>query len=149
MAKGQARITIAERRQRVARLYARKLTQREIARTLGISQPTVCRDLQAIEQQWLEDSAATIDSLKSRELAELQDMERDLSTIASTDPDPSVRIRAISERRHIKARIAAMMGIDAPKRTELSGAIETREMSVAEALSMLGIEDDGDDLLDD
>ena len=141
MAKGRAKISIAERRQRVARLCARKLTQREIARTLGVSQPTVCRDIEAIEQQWMEDSASEIGAQRARELAELQDMERDLATIASTDPDPSVKIRAMAERRQVKARIAAMMGLDAPAKHEHTGKdrgpIETRDEAAAEASALL------------
>jgi DNA-binding NarL/FixJ family response regulator len=42
---------LAERRQRVAELYVKAWSQPAIARQLGISQTTVCRDLRAIRQQ--------------------------------------------------------------------------------------------------
>lgn len=141
MARGRAKISIAERRHRVARLCARKLTQREIARTLGISQATVSRDVGEIEKQWMAEARAELDSHRARELSELQAMERDLATIAATDPDPSVKIRAMAERRQVKARIASMIGLDAPAKHEHtgkdSGPIETRDEAAAEASALL------------
>jgi hypothetical protein len=112
---------IEARRRKVARLYARKITQAEIAQSLGVDQANVSRDVQAIEAQWRREAQAEVGAIRAQELAELRDMERDVvshQTKATSDRD---RARWVAERLKIKARVAALMGLDAPVVLEHTG----------------------------
>jgi DNA-binding transcriptional regulator LsrR (DeoR family) len=112
---------IEARRRKVARLYARKITQTEIAQSLGVDQATVSRDVQAIEAQWRREAQAEVGAIRAQELAELREMERyavSHQTKASSDRD---RARWVAERLKIKARVAALMGLDAPVVLEHTG----------------------------
>ena len=68
---------IAERRQDVVELFLKAWSQPAIARELGISQPTVSRDLQAICKQWRESSIRDFDAARERELQKLEVLERE------------------------------------------------------------------------
>ena len=68
---------IAERRQDVVELFSKAWSQPAIARELGISQPTVSRDLQAICKQWRESSIRDFDAARERELQKLEVLERE------------------------------------------------------------------------
>ena len=50
----EKKLEVVRRRERTAELYIQGRTQCEIAETLGVSQPTVCQDLQAIQKAWRE-----------------------------------------------------------------------------------------------
>jgi len=65
-------------RQKIARLRLFGKTQQQIAQDLGLSQPTVARDLKVIEAEWQESAKADIDSIKTRELAKLDFMEAEV-----------------------------------------------------------------------
>lgn len=108
-------ISVMERRARVARLRSRKLTMREIGLALGISAATVYRDLRAVDEDWRREAAEDLADMRARELAELRDMEYQASTALSASLSEEAKIRWLGERRQIKARIAALMGLDAPK----------------------------------
>jgi len=68
---------IAQRRQRVAELYIKGWLQTAIAAELGISQPTVCQDLQAVRKQWRESSIRDFDAARDLELQKLDRVERE------------------------------------------------------------------------
>ena len=106
---------IEARRQQVASLTLHKVHQTEIARRLGVAQSTVSRDLKVIEAGWRRAAAADLDELKARELAELEEMERDL--LRRLDAKPGLAFRLISLRLRVKERRARLMGLDAPLRT--------------------------------
>src|SRR5581483_4024403 len=69
-------LAILERRKAVAERYLRGETQWEIARTLGVSQGQVSRDLKAIRQEWLNSSVCNFNELKAREIAKVDELER-------------------------------------------------------------------------
>lgn len=117
--------TIADRRAKVARYRARKLTIREIATALGVGVGTVYRDLKALDARWLEMADGERSQQRARELAELQDMERQVATAQANSQSEEARIRWLDARLKIKARIAALMGLDAPK--TFSGEIEVKD----------------------
>lgn len=108
-------ISVMERRARVARLRSRKLTMREIGVALGISAATVYRDLRAIDEDWRREATTDLAAIRARELAELRDMEYQAATASANSGSEEAKIRWLGERRQIKARIAALMGLDAPK----------------------------------
>jgi len=67
---------IAKDRRRVSELYLRGELQADIAEEVGRSQSTVCRDLQALQAQWLKDAAVDFDTAKAKEIAKIDNLER-------------------------------------------------------------------------
>lgn len=62
------------RRERVGQLHLQGKSQREIAEELGVSQPTVHRDLEVLSVQWQERAVAMLGERKSTLLAEVQNL---------------------------------------------------------------------------
>lgn len=130
-----------DRRRKVARLYLNKITQAEIAEKLGVSQPTICRDLKEIEREWRAEYAADFDARRSRELAELQEMEREAAAaFALKRRDP----RYLMARLAIKGRIAKLLGIDAPERKEVEILGDSRVVLLDAILDEAGDESEDD-----
>jgi len=117
--------TITERRLRVARYRAQKLTLREIASAIGTSTATVYRDIKALDTVWLKSAQGERDEHRARELAELQAMERQVATAYGSSQNEGAKIRWMAERLRIKARIAALLGLDAPR--TFTGEIEVKD----------------------
>lgn len=108
---------VAERRRKVAALDLRHVDQVDIARQLDVDQSTVSRDLAALRAEWRAAAVADTDERAARELAELDDMERDCAVQFARTHDRGW----MTARLAIKDRRAALLGLDAPHRTELSG----------------------------
>lgn len=104
---------MAERRRTVASLLAKRATQAEIAQALGVSERTISRDVEAIRAAWLEDTKKDAEIFISRELAELEDMDRDAALRQEEGSWFDRRLR-------VKERKAKMVGID-KQRYELTG----------------------------
>lgn len=64
-----------ERRVIVADMYLTGYSQPQIAEELGISQPTVSRDLTAIRKQWQREAVDSFDIVQKRELARIDKIE--------------------------------------------------------------------------
>lgn len=135
-------------RQRIARLRLFSKTQQEIADELGLSQPTVARELKIIESEWQESARADIDAIKARELAQLELLEaevmeqwerskKDYEKRVVEDKPPGARggggksakierggqcgdPRYIQAMVSIKDRKAKLLGIDKPAKTALT-----------------------------
>jgi transcriptional regulator with XRE-family HTH domain len=60
----------------VAKLAIIGLTQVEIAEKMGLSQPTISQSLTEIRRRWLETSLVSYDTMKSAELAKINEIER-------------------------------------------------------------------------
>lgn len=129
---------IAARRASVAEMWSRRITQRDMARTLNVSEPTISRDIAWLLEQWRKESVKKLDDVKARELADLDAMERDIamalvphkgSTIALRE-----RARLTDTRLRIKERRARLLGLDAPTRQEVSGPDETPLFGDAESV---------------
>ena len=109
---------IAMRREAVAAMRARGLTQRQIRDSLlnmkppiEVSIATVNRDLKIIRAEWKQKATESIDEWIASELADLDELEK----------------QAWREKRYdlilkIKDRRAKLLGLDKPMRTELTGA---------------------------
>ncbi len=109
----QARLRVEERRSQVSEMYFRLgMRQTEIAERLGVSQPTIARDVKILLARWREQTVGDVDALRGRELADLSEMERDCALQFQNTKDP----RWVTERRLIKKRRAEMLGLDAPMR---------------------------------
>lgn len=64
-------------RRRVAELYLKGWLQADIAKELGRSQSTVGRDLVELRKQWLKSSLVDTDKAKAKELARIDNLERE------------------------------------------------------------------------
>ncbi len=70
-----SKVKIEERRNRVARLYCEGKTQLEIGKQVGISKPTVCRDLKEVRKEWLEQRTSDVEQRALIELAKIDNLE--------------------------------------------------------------------------
>lgn len=148
MPSGNKRAEMIARREQVASMYLRGMSQQAIADNLGCGQATVSRDLTAIQADWHQSALIDIDEAKSRELARIDQLERtywieyELSredrestmTKAVQAGDATARKEAtkrteqrLGDPRYLSGiqwcieRRCAILGIDAPKKQEHSG----------------------------
>jgi len=61
---------------KVSEMYLHGKTQPEIAEIIGVSQPTISKDLKELRKRWLEKSVQKIDARKAEELAKVDQLER-------------------------------------------------------------------------
>jgi len=116
---------IAERRAQVAELYARRITQRDMAKMLKVSEPTISRDVKSLLKEWRKESTKKVDDVKAREMADLDAMERDVAmamVVGKNRPSlkPQELARLAEARLRIKERRAKLLGLDAPAKLEAS-----------------------------
>lgn len=74
--KVRRKMTMANRRIEVGDLYLNGKTQPYIAKTLGVSQPTISRDLEAIHAIWQEQATDYYSQAMAQELAKIDNLER-------------------------------------------------------------------------
>ena len=67
---------LARDRRRISDLYLRGWLQADIAEEIGSSAATVCRDIKALQRDWLKSALIDFDKAKARELAKIDDLER-------------------------------------------------------------------------
>lgn len=123
--KAKKEIEIAERRKIVASLLTRRIDQTDIAAMIkkqhpnwDVSQPTISRDIKWLKAQWLEDSKQSVDEFKARELAELDEIERDCAL--QFGADKKRKVEWIRTRLSVKERRAKLLGLDAPTKSQVS-----------------------------
>jgi transcriptional regulator with XRE-family HTH domain len=112
-------VAIEERRRHVAALTLRGLTQKTIARQLGVTQPLISQDLAALREQWRQQSLADLATIKIREAAKLDAMEEEIALRYSEGRDPHylhLQIRVMTRRAHL-------LGLDEPKQEQISGEV--------------------------
>lgn len=143
---------IHRRQELVATLLARKLTYREILNALAgsgitVSMSTVERDVAVVRQIWKERVAAPIEEQRAQEWAELEEMERTCAReLASVDKgDHAAKARYLAERRQIKARKAALLGLDAPPRAAVDDEGKPVPPLVVREVVMVHPEPEADD----
>src|SRR5690606_13720432 len=123
-------------REQISKMYfSEKKTQAEIAVLLGISQPTVSRDVRALEARWRERSNRNVSKVKEALLAELnqakdeawhgwQRSQQDAETVTKTTTSDSETItvktegqagdpRFLKEVRESIALMLKAMGLEA------------------------------------
>ena len=125
MAVERRRQQVAERRATVAKLWARHLTQEEIAAAVGVDQSTISRDIKALVVAWRAEALTEVADLRAREFADLDSMEREAAMAASVGRSAAELARLLEVRLRVKERRARMLGLDAPRRQEFSGLIAT------------------------
>lgn len=123
----QSEIEREARRKRVASLLlAGVRDQTRIAEQLGTSQPTVSRDIKAIEAEWAQSAVQDIAAAKGHDLERIERLIAALWGDAikgkwlATD-----RVLALMQHR------AKLLGLEAPERLDLSGKVGiTREYTL-------------------
>ena len=69
------RTDLTIRRKDVGKLYLSGMTQPAIARELGVSQPTVSRDMKVLRDEWLASALIDVNAAKAKELAKIDNLE--------------------------------------------------------------------------
>lgn len=101
---------LATRRRKVAELRLQHWTETEIAEALGVSQPTISRDLAHIREEWREERVRSYDDWVAEELAKLAALERTLLPEAILEGGQAVdRVLSVMDRR------ARLLGLDKPQ----------------------------------
>lgn len=68
---------IARDKRRIAELYLHGWLQVDIAEEVGVNQSTISRDLKSLHKEWLQSALVDIDEAKAKELAEVDNLERE------------------------------------------------------------------------
>lgn len=161
-------------RRQIASLYLRGWLQVDIAEKLGISQQTVSLDLKALHREWQRSAIADIDKAKARELAKIDNLEReywvawrrsrkDAETITEKNRGEAEDGKLIDPQRMFRRKGQAgdprflqgiqwcierrckILGIDAPDRHDITSGGVTLGRLFEEALKRAyGDDDDGD-----
>ena len=106
---------ISNRRKQVAQLYLNKVEQLDIAAKLEVSQATISNDLKALNKEWMEDAKGNIAQRKARELAELDFMELDTSSLIQKlkkEKDYKLALKYSEHRLSIKKMRADWLGFE-------------------------------------
>lgn len=104
---------VAQRRVLVAKYLARRWKQSEIAKELGVHEGTISRDAAILRKQWAESMGDDIAKHISRELADLEAMERDAADEYFAQPLGKRHTKWIHVRLKCKEHRAKLLGLDA------------------------------------
>lgn len=100
-------LEVLKRRNKVASLYLARATQEQIGEALKVNQSTVSRDIKWLEARWREQAFRDINDIVARELADLDDMERDVILRFKQEHLPIW----VSRRLEIKRQRQQILGI--------------------------------------
>lgn len=71
------KVKTANRRAEIAEMYLAGKYQSEIAAHFGVNQSSISRHIKAIQQEWLNRAVSSFDVMRSRELARIDQLERE------------------------------------------------------------------------
>lgn len=91
----------------ITELYLRGKKQSEIAATLGLSQGMISNDLKVIQRRWRESTAMNLDEAKAKELARLDELEREFWS--AWEASKGERTQARQEKNNAGATVKASM----------------------------------------
>jgi hypothetical protein len=127
-------------------MYLQGYLQAEIAEVLGVSQPQISYDLARIREQWRESALIDFNEAKNRELERIDLLEREYweqwkkskeggvktkgqKKIGGEVVETTVQVESgLGDVRYLQGvqwcieRRCKILGVDAPRRTELTGA---------------------------
>lgn len=115
---------MVERRAKVSELWTMGLEQWEIADKIGVSEATISRDVAALEEQSSSESVEKRAAYKAHQFGVLRASDRRLAIIIAKRGEniPAADLARLTDcRLRIMERIAKLLGLDAPAKTELSG----------------------------
>jgi hypothetical protein len=141
-------LAVAERRKNIARRYLRGELQSEIARAFELSQPTVSRELRAIQKQWLASAALDRGLWTAEQLAKIDEVERHawLAWAKSQEAAETLRAKMRGDQAETEkitkgqagdaaflhlilqcvARRCELLGLNAPKEVRVDGLIDIK-----------------------
>lgn len=146
--------------ERIASLYLRGWRQADIAADIGLSRQQVSYDLKTIQTRWRTQTAINLDEAKQRELARIDELEREYW--AAWEASKGERTKARQEKNVTGAvtkasmekeqrdgnpaflagvmtcidRRCKLLGLDAANKTEISGGLEITEAeSIADRIN--------------
>ena len=99
-----------QRRMKVSEFMKRRIPQVQMAEILGVSESTISKDVKAVTEEWRNYMVRNADTIKARELVELDEME----LAASKEWMKDHHVRWLRMRLDIKKRRADMLGLDSP-----------------------------------
>lgn len=114
--RARRQVEIVERRRRVSELYLGHVDQHEIARQLGVNQSTISRDIAALKQRWASEAVSNLQERINRDLQELDAMEAQ----CAVEFENTRQMGWIAQRLAVKERRSRLVGMDAPKRSDIS-----------------------------
>jgi predicted transcriptional regulator len=91
----------------ITALYLRGKYQSEIAKLLGLSQGMISQDLKVIQRRWRESTIMNLDEAKAKELARLDELEREFW--AAWEASKGERTQARQEKNNAGATVKASM----------------------------------------
>lgn len=163
--------SVLERRVKVAKLYLQGWYQADIAKQVGVTQQQVSSDLKALRKEWLASSIRDFDKARDQELFKIDNLEREywaaweksktdyskksikakgtkkeLNQVEKTDTE----VIMIGNKQFLDGVMTCInkrceiLGLDAPKKQELTGAggkdlMGVDGLSDAERTKLLGI----------
>lgn len=95
----------------VAALYLQRQSYRVIGAKLGISPPTVCRDVKEIHKDWVEQYTSDYHRVVLRELAELEEMESYATQRYHGAKEEAAGVQWFRTRLEIKEKRWKLLGI--------------------------------------
>jgi hypothetical protein len=121
----QSKAAAAYRRKLAGALYLSHVSQEEIARQLKCDQSTISRDIKALKKTWEKEAIQEISDVVIRELAELNEMERQVTIEFGQKAEKNPRW--ILARLRIKEQKYMLLGLD--KRViELRGLVQLEDI---------------------
>jgi predicted transcriptional regulator len=147
--KQQTRNEAQEERDRreISRLYLKGMYQADIAEKLGLSQPTVSRDIKLLIEEWKVERVYDINEAKARELAKVDNLELEYwdawrrsqenaeketkKAVQDAKGKPRQEVQKVTEGQVGDPRFLTgvqwcierrclILGVDAPKKTDLT-----------------------------
>jgi len=116
---------IEERRTKVSDLYRKKYRQHEIAKILGVSQTTICHDIQALHAEWKESRIDNVEQAKMQALAQIRWMQPELMERWEEITTPHQGSRFMEEMRHLIELEAKIVGYMADPKLRIEAELVT------------------------
>ncbi len=142
-------LAIRQRRQQVADLYLKGLTQAAISTEVGVGQPTVCSDLKHIQAEWRDSMVRDFDLAREIELQKIDRVEREAWAAweRSQKPDQSAQTYDDPNNRRTRRTVRNRNGDPRYLEIVLRCSRERRELLGLDAPQRMEIEHHGDDTL--
>jgi hypothetical protein len=124
-------VELEKRRAEVVKLHVGGHSFREIGRTLDIAESQAYRDFKAVMDRTKADADATVDEHRRVSLARL---EKAIAVLVPMLDDEARCLDAMDRLDKLEKRRAALLGLDAPTRTEVDATVSAANPTVAARL---------------
>lgn len=124
--KRRTRLEILRDRSRISELHIKGRLQWEIAQELGLTQPTISKELAKASQEWKRQCVVNIEQAKAEEKAKIDTVERQAWSAWTR----SIAVDTVGNPRFMKviqdciAKRCDLLGLNDPQKQEHSGQIQ-------------------------